>query len=154
MNFLDGISEKLMDTLGIKVSDILKNDKKNIQKVQVITEPFTYGLTKVKRGSTSVTVKPDEAQISITNNLKADVRITAITIIPDSSFKTNGLLKLTVDEVTVLEIDTAGNLTDLNNLPLSIPNEGWLIKRDEKIELYMWSSSGTITATLIVHFQR
>ena len=136
--------------------NILKNDKDNIQKVKVITRPFRFGKTIVDRITTTEITKPDEPQITITNPLDEDVRITAITLIPDgTNFITKGLLKLSIDEVTVLEINNAADLTDLNNLPLSIPNEGWEIKRGRNVELYAWTSDGTSSSiTLIVHFQR
>lgn len=128
---------------------------KDIQKVDVITKPYSFGRTKLQRESTTLTSIPNTPQIQFTNPLDDKNRITAITIIPDDSFKTKGLLRLNIGEVTVLQIDTAGYLTDLNNLPLTIPNEGWQLRSEDKIELYIWTSDGTASAaTLIVHFQR
>ena len=133
---------------------IEKVKSKDIQSVKVVTIPFKSGKSIVKRATSTNTSKQDKPDIEITNPLKNDNRIIAITIIPDGTMKTNGLLKLQIEDVTVLEIETAGDLTDLNNLPLSIPNEGWAIKPQEKVKLFLWASSGTVAATLIVHFQR
>ena len=142
----------LLGKMITKLEEMLKPER--IQKVQAVTRAYRVGKTIVDRASTSDTSPQDDADITIENPLDSDNRITAITIIPDDTCKTNGLLKLKIEDVTVTEISTAGDLTDLSNLPLAIPNEGWKIKAREKIKLFLWASSGTVAATLVVHFQR
>lgn len=142
----------LLGKMIAKLEELIKPER--IQKVQAVTRPSRSGRTFVDRVSTNNTSIQDDADIEIENPLDAENRITSITIIPDGTMKTDGLLKLQIEDVTVLSIDTAADLTDLNNLPLSIPNEGWEIKPREKIKLFLWTSSGTVSATIIVHFQR
>ena len=142
----------LLSKMLTRLEELIKPDR--VQKVQAVSKPFRIGKTILDRATTTATTPPDTPDIEIANPLDQDMRITAITIIPDDTFKTNARCKLQVEDVTVLEIESAGDATDLNNLPLTIPNEGWKIKPKETIKLFMWASSGTIAATLVVHFQR
>lgn len=128
---------------------------KEIQKVQIVTEPYTFSKTLLDRISTTATARPDNPQIKFANPIDREVRIMSLTLIPDAAFKTKGLLLVKVNDSDIFEIDTAGDLTDFSTVNVPLPNEGLELRRNQTIKIFAWTSDGTASAlTALPHLQR
>lgn len=142
----------LLTTIKDKLAELKPRE---IQKVQIVTEPYTFSKTLVDRVSTTATARPDNPQIKFANPVDRDVRIMSLTLIPDAAFKTKGLLLVKVNDTDVFEIDTAADLTDFSTVNVPLPNEGLELKRGKTIKIFVWTSDGTASAlTAMPHLQR
>lgn len=139
---------------GLVIEKLNELKPKEIQQVKIITEPYKTTKTVIKRISTVVTTEPNNPQIKIEAPTDSDIRITSITLIPDASFKTKGILRLLINDVEEL-LTVAGDLTDYSTLNIPITNEGKELQRSKSIKLFAWTSDGTASAiTLQASFAR
>ena len=148
------LDEKRITGIMGQFRNLLREDKNNIQKVRNIPVPAKAIKSLTDRVSITETVYADSADISIQNPWDAPARIISITVIPDSTAKTNGQFKIAVQEVTVMTIDAVADLTEYSSIPVTLPNEGLDIRSREKVELFGKTSSGTSVFNLYVTFQR
>lgn len=102
-----------------------------------------------KRLSTTNTKKQDVADFSIKSQDR-DVRILAISFVPDLAFQTKGILRLEVNKQQIFpqqgsQGSDAGFFTDLSGFALPIPAQGILLKRGESLDIFLWTSDGTLS---------
>lgn len=132
-------------------TSILKNDKKNIQKVEVVTRPYEYGKPILKRVTTSSNSKPDTPSLTIENPFPdRDVRIFAIGLVPTAPFKTNGRLEIQINDVPYLEEESAATFTDIKDSSLPIPAEGELLKAGASVDFYIRNDDNSTSVSLTV----
>ena len=77
--------------------------------------------------------------------------IKSISIIPDSTFQTNGQIKILIDEVNVLKDNATADWTDISELVLDFEG-GREIKQSRSIVALIKTSSGTSAITLQITF--
>jgi len=132
---------------------VLKKDKKNIQQVQVVTKPYEFGKPIIKRATTTSNSRNETPSIKIENPLDRDIRIFAVSMIPDAGFKTNGRLEIQTNGVTYLDEEDAATFTDIIDTNLPIPKEGELLKAGESLEFYIRNddNSTSVAITVLVY---
>ena len=143
----------MVDILEIisKFESILKNDKKNIQKVEVITKPYEYGKPILKRVTTTASAKPETPSLVIPNPFTdRDVRIFSIGLVPTSDFKTKGRLEIQINGVTYLDEEAAATFTDIKDSSLPIPPEGELLKAGESVDIYIRNNDDATSVSLTI----
>jgi hypothetical protein len=129
---------------------------KEVQKVEVVKPARKQGAPRIDRGITTATVKSDAGNpdIEITNPFDRPARIMGITLIPDSSFKTKGILQLDIARAPYFTGMTAADFTDISTFSIPISDDGYEIDANETVEIYIWTSDGTGSAlTAVVHFE-
>lgn len=116
-----------------------------------IADSFTYA--RIKRASTTKQTRPDSPNIEIDNPRKIDSTVSAISLIADSQFKTDGIFSITINKVAVFESLEAGNLADVQDA-IDKMFRGKKIRASEKVRLFMWNGVGAtqISITLMVEF--
>lgn len=100
-----------------------------------------YDLVKLSTGTT-ITKKTDKAQYEITNTASGDKRIYTIGIVPDATFKTDGVLEIRLNGVRLFPISdpAQGMLENVSSLNIPIPaNYGLSIKESDKLEVFIWN---------------
>jgi len=129
---------------------VLKKDKKNIQRVEVVTKPYEFGKPIIKRATTTSSSRPGTPSIKIDNSLDRDVRIFSIGMIPNANFKTNGRLEIQINAVTYLDEESAATFTDIVDINLPIPPEGELLKAGESVDFNIRNDDNTTSIALTV----
>lgn len=134
-----------MDVIDQKSGDILVN----IPNVNVRLDAFGYQeILFARRTTTQPNTSHETPNFSFKNSQNRDVRIFTLSFVPDAVFRTNGLLRIKVNKVEILPETIAGDFTDLAQFTVPIPENGLLLKNNEKIEIFIGTSSGTSALTL------
>lgn len=144
---------KIVEEIMSKIAGLIIKGKKIPQLVRVIHEPRKFRKTEIDRATTSSSTFPDQdsPDIEIKNPLDRTTMIKSISLIPDSTFKTNGRVKIFVDEVLVLEDSAAADWTDLIDFILDFEG-GREIQQNRSVIALIKTSSGTSALTLVVTF--
>ena len=129
---------------------VLKKDKKNIQRVEVVTKPYEFGKPIMDRAVTSSNARPETPSIKIENPLDRDIRIFEISMVPNANFKTNGRLEIQINGVTYLDEKPAATYTDPIEINLPIPPEGELLKAGESIDFNIRNDDDATSVALTV----
>ena len=153
MSLDTAVTTKIVSEIMSKLGSIIMKGKQVPQLVRIITEPSKFRSTKLKRASTTSTTFPDldSPDIEITNPLDRDTTIKHLTIIPDGTFKTNGSIKIFVDDVKAFDNDAAADFTDIAELKIEAIT-GKAIKQNRSVKVLMKTSSGTAKLALAVTF--
>lgn len=146
----------LLFTVGERILKKLEELKpKEIQKVAIVTEPYTMTKTVIDRISTSATKEPDKADMEIKAPVDAECRVLSITLIPDATFKTEGLFCLKINDVEELRIDAQADLTDFGTINVPLPNEGKVLQRGKSVKVLAWNPTGNpVKLSAQVHLVR
>jgi len=129
---------------------------KEIQKVEIINPSRKQGSPRIDRSTTIATVKADTGSpdIEIKNPFDRQARIMGITLIPDESFKTKGIVNLDIGRAPYFSGMAAADFTDISTFAVPISDDGYEIDANESVEIYIWTSDGTsCSLTAIVHFE-
>ena len=152
-----GESTKFSKEFEIQIlSQLEKLIPKDVQKVQLVEPPRKQGAPRVGRAVTTATVKNDagDPNIEIRNPFDRKARVMGITLIPDDSFKTKGIVQLDISRAPYLPAITAGDFTNVDTFAVPISDKGHEIEPNETIEIYMWTSDATSSAlTAVVYFE-
>ena len=153
MSLDTAVTTSLVSEIMSKLGSVIMKGKQVPQLVRIITEPPKFRFTKLKRASTTSTTFPDldSPDIEIKNPLDRDTTIKHLTIIPDGTFKTNGSVKIFVDDVKAFENDAAADFTDIAELKIEAIT-GKAIKQKRSIKVLMKTSAGTSKLALAVTF--
>lgn len=153
MSVDNAITKSLVEEVMSKIAGLIIKGKKTPQLVRVIHEPRKFRKTKVDRTTTTSSTFPDQESpdIEIKNPLDRTTMIKSISLVPDSTFKTNGRVKIFVDEVLVLEDSAVADWTDLSEFVLDFEG-GREIKQNRSVIALIKTSSGTSALTLVVTF--
>ena len=90
------------------------------------------------------TSKPSTPNIRLVNNIKNN-RLYHISIIPDSTAKTDAVIEVEVNGSGLLNI-SVGALTDTDALSIPIPNEGLALNQNTFIDFYVHTPSASPVA--------
>jgi len=129
---------------------------KEVQKVEVVKPARKQGAPRIDRATTIATAKADvgNPDIEIKNPFDRKARIMGITLIPDSSFKTKGILQLDIARAPYFTGMTAADFTDISTFSVPISDDGYEVDANETVEIYIWTSDATSSAlTAVVHFE-
>jgi len=91
--------------------------------------------------------KPTTPQFSIKNDASGDKRIYTIGIVPDATFKTDGVMAIILNGVRLFPITSPsqGMFKNVSSLNIPIPaNYGLRIKESEKLEVFIWNPSAAL----------
>lgn len=133
------------DSKGTPINVQLKNNA-------VVSPQYDF-----KRITSSQTTKPDENTPSyeLKNTSGVIKRIFSISIVPDSNFKTDGILAISINETTFFPIGNlqAGDFQDVDSITIPIPDTyGLKILPKDKLKLFIWSPSGSLVGVTISVF--
>ena len=109
---------------------------------QVLANP-QFDIVELDTGAT-ILKKTDKAQYEIKNTASGDKRIYTIGIVPDATFKTDGVIEILLNGVRLFPITNPaqGMLKNVSSLNIPIPaNFGLGIKESEKLEVFIWNPS-------------
>ena len=90
------------------------------------------------------TSKPANPNIRLVNNIKNN-RLYHVSIVPDATMKTDGVLEIEVNGSGLLKVDV-GSLTDTDALNIPIPNEGLSLNQNTTIDFFVHTPSGGAVA--------
>lgn len=124
--------------------------KKNIVRVEVVTKPYEFGKPILDRSTTTSNARAETPSVKIENPLDRDVRIFAISLIPNANFKTSGRLEIQINQVTYLDEKSASAFTDIVDINLPIPPEGELLKAGESIDFNIRNDDNATSVSLTV----
>lgn len=147
------ITASILTQIMTKFGDIVMTGKKIPQLVRVIHEPRKYRKTLVDRATRNANefTELDSPSIEIKNPRDIETMIKSISLVPDATFKTNGRVRIFVNEVLVLEDTASGDWTDILDFVLDFEG-GKTVKAGESVKALMLSSSGTSALSLVVTF--
>ncbi len=101
-----------------------------------------YDLVELTTGA--LTKKSDKPQFEIKNTATGDKRIYTIGVVPDATFKTEGILEIFLNEVRLFPITapSQGMFRNVTSLNIPIPaNFGLKIVQDFKLEVFIYKPS-------------
>lgn len=142
--------QAISDTKGnVTISGFdAKGKQKDFVTIPIKQKPDTFSFTELGRATTIAVSKPDTPDLEFNNPRKVESVITGISIIPNSAFKTKGLVIITVNKVTVYKNKAAGDFTDLIDSKVDIPR-GKTIKPSDKVRVHLWTSDGTSSSLTV-----
>ncbi len=103
-----------------------------------------YDLVELTTGTTLLK-KSFKAQFEIKNTSSVDKRVYTIGIVPDATFKTEGILEIFLNEVRLFPISNGvqGMFKNVSSLNIPIPaNYGLQIKESFSLEVFVFNPSG------------
>jgi len=146
----------LLGALGQKVTaEVQKNGDtiifdesgNKIARVQGEAVPFNFMEWLPQRISAIVvTTRPAKAQFVFDNPLKQDVKLLNLSFVPDTNFKTKGVIIVLVNGTELVPETAVGTFTDPSDFAVPIPRGGLTLRRDEKVEIFIWSPDATAIA--------
>lgn len=160
MSLVGGISIALGQEMLKAILDltgIIKDQKKEVQPVKIIHVQDDFSQIRLGRITSSNTTFPKNPDKEFKNPLDRDVAIRLMSVVPDATFRTNGRLLIKINGAPVFEDDAVADWTDLEDLQIPLTPQNDKLKRNESIEFFITSSSGTsaltVTVTLGASFQ-
>jgi len=147
------VTSKLVSEVMSKIASMIMKSKAIPQLVRIIAEPRKYRKTFVDRGTTTATVFPDleSPTIEIKNPLDRDTTIKSISLVPDATFKTNGRVKVFVNDVLLLEDSAAADWSDVIDYQLDLEG-GKLVEAGKSVKALLLTTSTAVFLTLVVTF--
>lgn len=149
--FDTAITMKMVNEIINKLTPLLNLGKKIPQIVRIKPDPDKFSFSQLKRAtSTSKTYPDDESpDIEIANPLDRDTSVKEISLVPDAGFKTNGIVRIFIDEVRVFKSDEAANFTDIADNSIKF-NEGRRIKQKRSVKVFIKNDDGSTSISLAV----
>lgn len=103
-----------------------------------------YDIVNLDTGTT-ILKKSNKAQFEIKNTASGDKRIYTIGLVPDATFKTDGVIEIILNGVRLFPITSPsqGMLQNVSSLNIPIPsNYGLKIEESRKLEVFIWNPNG------------
>jgi len=138
------------ETQGDGTTIIFDENKKQIAKFEGEAVPFNFMEWLPKRISGIVVqVKPNKPQLTFENPLKQPIKLLHLAFVPDTNFKTKGIINILVNGVDLIPDTGIGTFTDPQDFSVPIPRGGLTIRRGENVEVFVWTSDGTAVALTV-----
>jgi len=102
-----------------------------------------FDIVELDTGATTLK-KPKTPQFTIKNDASGDKRIYTIGIVPDATFKTDGVMEIILNEVRLFPITSPkqGMFKNVSSVNIPIPsNYGLKIGESKKLEVFIWNPS-------------
>jgi len=148
-NFLTTLFQKSFQTAEKNAELIAKA----ISKLQLTVKdhPDTFSVSEIGRKSTTNTSRQndDNPDLEFQNPLDIEAVVREITFIPNSAFKTKGMLVVTINDVTIFSNKVVADFTDVTDGKIPIP-EGKTIKRKDKVKVFIWNGTDSNAVILTV----
>lgn len=114
-------------------------------------EPFTFSQVYFKRQSNiTATKQADDVKPDfVYKSQDTDVSLSKISLVPDASFQTHGMICIKVNKTILLPPTSVGDFTDLVAFTLPMKEEGIKLRRGEQLEFWVWTDDGTASAITI-----
>ena len=153
MSLDTAVTNKVISEIMSKLGSVIIKGKQIPQLVRIINEPRKFRKTKVDRASSTATVFPDaeNPDLEIKNPLDRNTMIKSISLIPDATMKTNGRVKIFVNEVLLLEDTAAADWTDIIDYQLDLEG-GKEIDAGMSVTAFLLTNAGAVALTLVVTF--
>ncbi len=123
--------------------ELFKKEKDKPQGVKIIQEPIESISLKLKRVTSTSTTKPNTPNIEFKNPLDEEIKVKTISLIPNSSFKTKGIVQVLIDDVEVFLNDAVADFADIASLNIELSPQGKTIKRGKSVQVFIWSPDAT-----------
>lgn len=107
---------------------------------------MTFQQTFSKKITSSATKKPETPDYSIENPLAKDIYVSTIQCLLDTHFSAYGIITVLINGIVILKPDDIG--TYAKSKTLSIPLQNQILKRNEKVEIFIWSGQAGQTVSL------
>ncbi len=129
---------------------------KSSENRETITIPVSkkaddFSLTEIGRVSSTNLGRPETPDLEFDNPRKIDSTITAISIIPDTTFQTEGMVIITVNKVPVFKNKAVADFTDVADA-LDTVLRGKKIRASDKVRVFIWNGTGTANAVALTVF--
>lgn len=82
-------------------------------------------------------------------SLDTDVIVKSLALVPDASFKANGMMTIKIAGGDFLDPTSIGDFSDLTAYTIPLPDEGLKLPRGKTIDFFFWTSMGTTSAITI-----
>lgn len=143
---------KTVEDIATKI-DLTQRELIDVKKLIQTVKPEPYQTLQafIKRISSSST-KFDTATATyeFLNEFDKDMRLLSFIIVPDTQMKTTGQIYVSLNGNDFVAATLSGDFTDIAAIDIPIPfSSGKLFKRRQKLRVHLWTSTGTVTATLI-----
>lgn len=147
--FDTAITMKLVNEIITKLTPLLNLGKKIPQIVRMKPDPDKFTFTELKRATSTSSKFPDDdsPSIDIANPLDRDTSVKAISLAPDAGFKTNGIVRIFIDEVAVFKSDTVASFTDITDNTITF-NEGKRIKQKRSVKIFIKNDDNSTSISL------
>lgn len=142
--FLTGKQIKIEeDKTGSIIRDSEGNIIARIPKTQ--DEPLTFMSVFFKRIHNITATKQADSLIPDYSykSQDVDVSLSRIALVPDSNFKTHGMIAININKSILLPPTSAGDFTDLTAFTLPLRQEGIKLRRGETLDIWVWTDDGT-----------
>ena len=115
-----------------------------------------YDFKRISAPSSQTTKRDDNSpDYELKNESSVIKRIFSISIVPDSSFKADGILSISINETTFFPIGNlaVGDFQDVDSITIPIPDTyGLKILPKEKLKVFIWSPTGQVISCTIAVF--
>ncbi|MBA7492245.1 hypothetical protein ES702_02794 [subsurface metagenome] len=149
------IQEKIDNKNGNTILSATSPEGKSFD-VQIKNNAIISPQFDLVRITTSETVKQDDNSpiYELKNESSVIKRIFSLSIVPDATFQTEGLIAITLNGVTFFPITNQiqGDYTDISAINIPIPDTyGLKILPKDKLKVFIWNPSGNpISASVAV----
>ena len=145
------ITFKMVSEIMERIAGIIMKSKKVPQLVRVIDIAVKFNQTFVKRGTTTSNKFDSESPVKeFLNPLDRDTMVKEISFVGNAGFRTNGILKITIDDVPVFESESAGDFTDATE-GLSVPlRNGKLIRQNRSVKILLKNDDNATSVSVAV----
>ena len=145
-------TDKKKNELEISFQPI-KSEKRETITIPVSKNADNFSFTEIGRVKSTNSEKQETPDLEFDNPRKIDSTVTAISLIPDSAFRTDGMLLITINKVKVFANKAVLDFTDVNSILKTILR-GKKIRANDKVRVFIWNGSDTteIALTVLVTF--
>jgi len=136
---------------GVTVANEIKKiflDEDTIINAKIINKYKQWAYSTVYRITTTATVIPSalHPDAEWRNTRKDMVILKDISIVPNASFKTKGMIQILVNDSVVLDIPKAATLTDISEYVVKLDK---VVRQDYSVKILTWTSDGTSSAVTV-----
>ncbi len=149
---IQAIANKKKNELEISFNPI-KSEKRETITIPLSKNADDFSYTELGRVSSTNQERQDTPDLEFENPRKIDSTVTSISIIPDATFSTEGMLIITINKVKVFSNKAVADFTDVNDA-LDKILRGKKIRASEKVRVFIWNgtASNAVALTVMVTF--
>ncbi len=148
-------SNKIVELVGAEiVRQIERLIDKKFEQIEVIEKADAFSFTETKRATTTSSKYPDKDKpnLEFKNPLDKILKIREFSIIPNSAFKTKGMVEIRINQSLIYRSSTVANLTDLVD-HISRLVKGKRIKSTESVKVFIKNDDNSTSIGLTVTIQ-
>lgn len=131
------------------LSKVFEGFRKITQTVRIQENPDSFAFVKVKRATSTAEAFVDTPNIEIFNPLDKKITVRSISYIPDSVFKTGGILKIKINDVKVFDSSEEGNFTNVAEDTITF-KEGKTIDPTDSVKAFFYNATDNTELALTI----